>query len=123
MNKIIEFSLRIRFLIIVFALIVMAFGFYSYKQLPIDAFPDVSPVLVQVFTQTEGLAPEEIEKYITYPVESSMNGLPDLKNIRSVSNFGLSVVNIYFEDGTDIYFARQLVNERLQEARDRKSVV
>lgn len=118
MNKIIEFSLRIRFLIIVFALIVMAFGFYSYKQLPIDAFPDVSPVLVQVFTQTEGLAPEEIEKYITYPVESSMNGLPDLKNIRSVSNFGLSVVNIYFEDGTDIYFARQLVNERLQEARE-----
>lgn len=118
MNKIIEFSLRNRFLIIVLALIVMAFGFYSYKQLPIDAFPDVSPVLVQVFTQTEGLAPEEIEKYITYPVESSMNGLPDLKNIRSVSNFGLSVVNIYFEDGTDIYFARQLVNERLQEARE-----
>jgi cobalt-zinc-cadmium resistance protein CzcA len=96
----------------------MAGGFYSYRQLPIDAFPDVSPNLVQVFTETEGLAPEEVEKYVTYPIEVVMNGLPNLKSIRSVSNFGLSVVNIYFEDGTDIYFARQLVNERLQEARE-----
>ena len=83
-----------------------------------DAFPDVTPVLVQVFTETEGLAPEEVEKYVTYPVEVAMNGLPDLKEIRSISNFGLSVVNIYFDDRTDIYFARQLVNERLQVARE-----
>ncbi len=100
------------------AVLVMAGGWFSYKQLPIDAFPDVSPSLVQVFTETEGLAPEEIEKYITFPVEAAMNGLPDLETIRSVSNFGLSVVNIYFKDGTDIYFARQVVNERLQEARE-----
>ncbi len=80
-----------------------------------DAFPDVTPALVQVFAETEGLAPEEVEKFVTYPIEAAMNGLPDLKEIRSVSNFGLSVVNIYFEDGTDIYFARQLVNERLQD--------
>ncbi len=118
MNRIIDFVLRNRLLIVVFAVIVMAAGYISYRQLPIDAFPDVSPVLVQVFTQTEGLAPEEIEKYVTFPVETAMNGLPNLKLIRSVSNFGLSVVNIYFEDGTDIYFARQLVNERLQEARE-----
>jgi cobalt-zinc-cadmium resistance protein CzcA len=72
---------------------------------------------VQVFTETEGLAPEEVEKYVTYPVETSMNGLPNLKEIRSISNFGLSVINIYFADGTDIYFARQLVGERLQMAR------
>ncbi len=118
MNKIIDYVLRNRLLITVLAIIVMAAGYLSYKQLPIDAFPDVSPALVQVFTQTEGLAPEEIEKYVTYPVETAMNGLPNLQLIRSVSNFGLSVVNIYFEDGTDIYFARQLVNERLTEARE-----
>lgn len=118
MNRIIDYVLRNRLLILVMAIIVMAAGYLSYKQLPIDAFPDVSPALVQVFTQTEGLAPEEIEKYVTYPVETAMNGLPDLELIRSVSNFGLSVVNIYFEDGTDIYFARQLVNERLTEARE-----
>ncbi len=100
------------------ALMVMAAGHYGYRQLPVDAFPDVSPNLVQIFTVTEGLAPEEIEKFVTYPVEASMNGLPGVENIRSVSNFGLSVVNVYFEDGMDIYFSRQLVGERLQEARE-----
>ena len=118
MNRIIDYVLRNQLLITVLAIIVMAAGYLSYKQLPIDAFPDVSPALVQIFTQTEGLAPEEIEKYVTYPVETTMNGLPNLQLIRSVSNFGLSVVNVYFEDGTDIYFARQLVNERLTEARE-----
>ncbi len=107
-----------RMLISTMSLMVIVAGYISFKQLPIDAFPDVSPNLVQVFTTTEGLAPEEVEKYITYPVEVAMNGLPNLEKIRSVSNFGLSIVNIYFEDGTDIYFARQLVNERIQEARE-----
>ncbi len=118
MNKLIDFILKNRLLILVVGIFITAGGYFSYKQLPIDAFPDVSPVLVQVFTQTEGLAPEEVEKYVTFPVEVAMNGLPNLKSIRSVSNFGLSVVNIYFEDGTDIYFARQIVNERLTEARE-----
>lgn len=118
MKNIINFVLKNRLLIIVLGVFIMAGGYFSFKQLPIDAFPDVSPTLVQVFTTTDGLAPEEIEKYITFPIEVSMNGLPNIKNIRSVSNFGLSVVNIYFEDGTDIYFSRQLVNERLQEARE-----
>ena len=118
MKNIIQFVLKNRLLMLVLGVLVLAGGFYSYKQLPIDAFPDVSPSLVQVFTVTEGLAPEEIEKYVTFPVEVAMNGLPNLERIRSVSNFGLSVVNIYFKDGTDIYFARQLVNERLQEARE-----
>ncbi|MHB2150514.1 efflux RND transporter permease subunit [Calditrichota bacterium LG25] len=118
MNKIIEFSLKNRLLVLSLTILIMAGGWFSYKQLPIDAFPDVSPTLVQVFTETEGLAPEEIEKYVTFPVEAAMNGLPNLETIRSVSNFGLSVVNIYFKDGTDIYFARQVVNERLQEARE-----
>ncbi len=117
-GKIIHSVLAGKLLVLVLAILVMGAGYYSYQQLPVDAFPDVSPSLVQVFTITEGLAPEEVERYVTYPVEVAMNGLPNLEKIRSVSNFGLSVVNVYFKDGTDIYFSRQLVNERLQEARD-----
>lgn len=118
MKNMIDFVLKNRLLMVVLGALVITAGYYSYWQLPIDAFPDVSPSLVQVFTVTEGLAPEEVEKYVTYPVEVAMNGIPNLQNIRSISNFGLSVVNVYFEDGTDIYFARQLINERLQEARE-----
>src|SRR3990172_1274420 len=118
MQRLIQFVLLNRLLIVVMGVLVLAAGIYNYRQLPVDAFPDVTPTLVQVFTETAGLAPEEVEQYVTYRVEVGMNGLPRLKEIRSVSNFGLSVVNIYFEDGTDIYFARQLVNERLQQARE-----
>ena len=118
MNGLIQFCLRTRLLVVVFGVLLLATGYFSYTELPVDAFPDVSPALVQVFVETEGLAPEEVEQYVTYPVEVAMNGLPHLKEIRSVSNFGLSVVNIYFQDDTDIYFARQLVNERLQLARE-----
>ena len=117
-ERTIGFAAKNRLLVLALGLLVMVAGYVSYRGLPIDAFPDVSPNLVQVFTETEGLAPEEVEKYVTYPVETAMNGLPGVKNIRSVSNFGLSVVNIYFEDGMDIYFCRQVVNERLQEARE-----
>ncbi len=118
MEKLIQFTLRSRLLMFVLGALVLGAGTLSYRALPVDAFPDVTPALVQVFTVTEGLAPEEVEKYVTYPVEAVMNGLPDVKEIRSISNFGLSVINIYFAEGTDIYFARQLVNERLQEARE-----
>lgn len=117
-EKLIDLVLRGRWLVVIVVTLVMVAGYWSYRQLPVDAFPDVSPNLVQVFTITEGLAPEEIEKYVTYPVEASMTGLPGVKEVRSVSNFGLSVVNIYFEDGMDIYFTRRLVNERLQQARE-----
>jgi cobalt-zinc-cadmium resistance protein CzcA len=118
MEKMIRFVLHSRLLMCVLGVVVLAAGWFSYKRLPVDAFPDVTPALVQVFTETKGLAPEEVEKYVTYPVETAMNGLPNLKQIRSISNFGLSVINIYFEDGTDIYFARQVVGERLQMARE-----
>jgi cobalt-zinc-cadmium resistance protein CzcA len=118
MQSIIRFVLHSRLMVAVLGCLVLLAGYVSYRSLPVDAFPDVTPALVQVFTETEGLAPEEVEKYITYPVEVAMNGLPNLKEVRSVSNFGLSVINVYFEDGTDVYFARQLVGERLQLARE-----
>src|SRR4030067_650825 len=117
MQRLIQFVLLNRLLILVLGVLVLAAGFYNYRRLPVDAFPDVTPALVQVFTETEGLAPEEVEKYVTYPVEVAMSGLPDLEEIRSVSNFGLCAVHIYVEGGTDIYFARQLGNERLPLAR------
>ena len=118
MRRLIDFALGNRLLLVALAALLAAAGYGSYRQLPIDAFPDVSPNLVQIFTVTEGLSPEDVEKYVTYPVETAMNGLPGLERIRSVSNFGLSVVNVYFDDATDLYFARQIVNERLQEARE-----
>jgi len=118
MKSLIEFALSSRLLVLALGLVVAIAGFRSYVGLPVDAFPDVSPNLVQIFTETEGLSPEDVEKYVTYPVETAMNGLPGLQKTRSVSNFGLSVVNVYFQDDVDIYFARQVVNERLQEARE-----
>lgn len=118
MNKLIDFGLHNRLLMSIITLLVFAGGYRAWTQLPVDAFPDVSPNLVQVFTVTDGLAPEEIEMYVTYPIEAAMTGLPGIERIRSVSNFGLSVVNVYFKDNLDIYFVRQLVNERLQIARE-----
>ena len=82
-----------RLLAAIAALALTIGGLFAFRALPVDAFPDPSPSLVQVFTETEGLAPEEVERYVTYPIESAMAGLPKLKNMRSVSNFGLSVVN------------------------------
>lgn len=118
-DRILAFGPRNRLLVASAALLLMAAGWLGYLRLPVNAFPDVSPNLVQVFTVTEGLAPEEVEKFVTFPVEAAMAGLPGVTGTRSVSNFGLSVVSISFADGLDIYFTRQLVAERLQEAREK----
>ena len=117
MSRIIDFSLNNRFLIIVLWLLVAAIGINSLMDLPIDVVPDVTNIQVQILTNSPGLAPEEVERFITFPVETSMSGLPAIEEIRSVSKFGLSVVTVVFEEGTDIYWARQLVGERLVEAR------
>ncbi len=117
-RRIIDFSLDNRFLVIVLWLLVVAVGINSLLGLPIDAVPDVTNIQVQVLTNSPGLAPEEVEKFITFPVETAMSGLPRIDEIRSVSKFGLSVVTVVFEEGTDIYWARQLVAERLSAAND-----
>ncbi len=116
-NRIIEFSIANRALVIFFVLLGGALGLRAANQLPIDAVPDVTNVQVQVLTKAPALGPLEVEQFITFPVEAVMSGLPRLQEVRSVSKFGLSSVTIVFEEGTDIYFARQLVQERLAEAR------
>ena len=88
-------------------------GIITYKSLKIDVFPDPSPVLVQIFIENEGMAPEEVEKFISYPAEISLYGLPGVKKITSLSEFGMSTISVYFEDKVDIYFARQLVSQQL----------
>ena len=116
LNKIIDFSLKNRFIVLLATAIVILSGIYSMLHLPIDAFPDTTPVQVAVNTVAPSLNPSEIEQQITFPVEQSVSGLPGLKGSRSISKFGLSQVIITFEDDIDIYFARQLVMERLQSA-------
>ncbi|MEO7539509.1 MAG: efflux RND transporter permease subunit [Pyrinomonadaceae bacterium] len=117
-NAIITFAVQQRLLVILLVAIMVGAGLYSLQGLPIDAVPDVTNVQVQVLTSAPSLAPLEVERQITFPVEVAMSGLPDLVEIRSISRFGLSAVTIVFDDSVDSYFARQLVLERLSEARE-----
>ncbi len=118
LRRLVDWSLQNRPLVLVAALLVVLGGVYSLFQLPIDAVPDITNVQVQILTKAPALGPVEMEQFVTYPVEAAMNGLPDLAEIRSVSRYGLSAVTVVFEDGVDVYFARQLVNERLSQARE-----
>ena len=113
LNWIIEASLRNRGIVLLVVLAVIAAGAVSLQHLEIDAFPDTTPVMVQINTVAPSLNPEEVERQITFPVEQAISGLPGLQTLRSISKFGLSQVVVIFDDGTDIYFARQLVNERI----------
>ena len=106
LNSLFEFSLRNRFLVLVFVGLIIAAGVYAMRKLPIDAVPDVTPNQVQILTDSPGLGPVEVEKFITFPVETALSGLPGITLIRSVSRFGLSAVTVYFEEGMDIYFCR-----------------
>ena len=118
MHRLIDLSLRNKFLVLIFAAIVVGVGVYSMLRLPIDAVPDVTPNQVLILTQSPGLGPLEVERFITFPVETAMSGLPGITQIRSVSRFGLSSVYVYFDESMDIYFARRLVLERLPDARE-----
>lgn len=116
-NSILNFSVRQRMLVLIGVAILTGFGLLAVKQIPIDAFPDVTNVQVQVLATAGGMSPPEVEKLVTWPIEVQMAGLPRLEEIRSVSKIGLCAITIVFEDGVDDYFARQLVSERLQDVR------
>src|SRR5688572_28332408 len=118
LGRLIQFAIHQRGLIIAATVGMAILGILNFRRLPIDAVPDITNVQVQVNTAVEALSPLEIEKQITFPIETAMAGLPGVEQIRSLSRYGLSQVTVIFKDGTNIYFARQLMNERLQEARD-----
>ncbi|TDJ57410.1 MAG: CusA/CzcA family heavy metal efflux RND transporter [Nitrospina sp.] len=118
LGKILHFSIKQRVFVILATLAMAALGAYNFQILPIDAVPDITNVQVQINTEAPGFTPLEVEQRITFLVESKLAGLPRLKQTRSLSRYGLSQVTVIFEDGTDIYFARQLINARLQEVKE-----
>lgn len=117
-NKLIDFSVKNRFLILLLLLVFAVISLFILPQLNLDAFPDVTNVQVTVNTESPGLAAKEVEQLVTYPIEAGMYSLPDVKEVRSISKTGLSVVTVVFKDKVNIYFARQQVFEQLQAARE-----
>jgi cobalt-zinc-cadmium resistance protein CzcA len=115
----INFSLRNKFLVLLFTIFIIGFGLYSLSQIPIGAVPDVTNNQVQVITTSRNLATEDMEQFITYPVELEMANLPGVKEIRSISKFGLSVVTIVFEDDMGTYLPRQLIAEKIKSASEK----
>lgn len=118
LEQIIRFSIAQRWLVLAAVFALAALGVYNFQRLPIDAVPDITNVQVQINTEAPGYSPLETEQRITFPVETAISGLPDLDYTRSISRYGLSQVTVVFEDGSDIYRARQLISERLQAVRD-----
>ncbi|MCL4470243.1 MAG: CusA/CzcA family heavy metal efflux RND transporter [Gammaproteobacteria bacterium] len=118
LNYIVDLSLRYKVLVLVAFVLVVMLGVKAWQEVPVDAFPDVTPVQVNIYTESPGLAAEDVEKLLTAPVEAAMAGLAGVEEIRSVSLFGLSYVSVYFKDNVDIYFARRLVGEKLLEAKN-----
>ena len=117
-QRIIHWSLHNRFIVLIASLLILGMGLVAATQIPLDAVPDLTNVQVQVLTNSPALGPEEVEQFITFPIENAMSGVPNVDEIRSISRFGLSAVTVTFHDGTDIYWARNQVNERLQRARE-----
>ena len=118
-DRVINKALHNRLMVLVFVAGLVGAGWWAYETVPVDAYPDASPTVIQIFTVSPGLSPVDVEKQISYPIEASMYGIPKLDRVQSTSVFGLSRVNVYFEDGTDYFFARRLVNERLWKAREK----
>jgi len=118
-NKIIEFSIRNKFAVGLFTIALIIYGSYSFYKLPIDAVPDITNNQVQIFTLSPSLAAQEVEQFVTSPIEKSLASLPDLVEVRSISRFGLSIITVVFKDEVDIYFARTLVDQRLKEAQEK----
>src|SRR5262245_47324370 len=116
-DALLRFSIARRWIILFLVVVAAAAGVWSYQRLPIDAVPDITNVQVQINTQAPGYSPLEVERRITYLVETAIAGLPRIEYTRSLSRYGLSQVTVVFADGTDIYFARNLINERLQQAK------
>ncbi|KTD54742.1 CusA/CzcA family heavy metal efflux RND transporter [Legionella quateirensis] len=119
LERIIRFSLKHRWFVLLFTLIIAGMGVYNFQHLPIDAVPDITNVQVQINTEAIGFTPMEVEQRITFPIEIAMSGIPNLDYTRSLSRYGLSQVTVVFKEGTDIYFARQLIYERLQEVKNK----
>jgi cobalt-zinc-cadmium resistance protein CzcA len=117
LDRIVHMSIRHRWIVLALVLLLAGVGVWSFQRLPIDATPDITNVQVQINAEAEGFSPLEAEQRVTFPIETALAGLPGLDYTRSISRYGLSQVTVVFKDGTDIYFARQLVNERLQGAR------
>src|SRR4051794_18668045 len=118
MKALVSGALRYRVIVLVVTAVIAAFGVFSLGQLPIDAVPDITPNQVLVLTKAPSLSPVEVEQYLTFPVETAMTGLPNVTRIQSVSKNGISYVAIYFKDNVDVYRARQLVSERLAQAKE-----
>jgi cobalt-zinc-cadmium resistance protein CzcA len=117
-DNFIAFFYRERLLVAVVSMLIVAGGILALRKLNVDAFPDVTPVQVEIDTEAEGLAPQEVEQQITFPIENEMNGISGVTRVESDSKFGLSVVTVYFSDDTDIYFAREQVFQRLADAKE-----
>ena len=118
LEKIVASAIRFRWAVLVVVALLCGIGVWAFQRLPIDATPDITNVQVQINSEATGFSPLEAEQRVTFPVETAIAGLPGLQYTRSISRYGLSQVTAVFEDGTNIYFARQLINERLQTARD-----
>src|SRR5690348_15436513 len=112
-HRIVQAALRQRFLVLMFTVFLAVAGIISFQRMPVDAYPDLSPPMVEIITQWPGHAAEEVERLVTLPIEVEMNGTPYLEVLRSISLYGLSDVRMTFEEDTDNYFARQVVFERL----------